>query len=164
MPLLPGSSRLQLNWKVFDQVEDTGEYKLVLPSYYSRLFEASFPSLVKKTRVGFRESASGKTRIATFPNLDEQDVGKIRGFLNWYGRIVCLSTNEHLQDSFSEELDFCLALAYAGQHRVRAELRSGNGSTKPSTTVMLTRSRGWPGSCPALLRCCRVRKFRSLDS
>jgi predicted amidophosphoribosyltransferase len=100
-----------LNWKVFDQREDES-WNLVLPRYYAGLFEASFPSLVKLTSAGFRDSSSGKTRIANFPALIEKDVKRIQAFLDWYGRVVCLSTNEHLEDDFSDELDFCLALDF----------------------------------------------------
>jgi predicted amidophosphoribosyltransferase len=109
--LRPPSSRCQLTWKVFDQGAD-GSWKLVLPRYYAGLFEVSFPSLVKKARAGFRDSSTGKTRIATFSDLDEQGVRRIQGFLEWYGRAVCVSTNEHLESHFADELDFCLALDF----------------------------------------------------
>jgi hypothetical protein len=82
--------------------------KLILPRYYSRVFEASYPSLIKKAKAGFQDSSTGKTRIATFYQLDEKEVAKIRSFLEWYGQAVCLSINEHLADNFSEELDFLL--------------------------------------------------------
>jgi hypothetical protein len=109
--LRPRSTRCQLQWVVFVQ-EGERSWKLVLPLYYAGLFEVSFPSLLKKAVNGFQDSSTGKTRIARFANLEDPDLKKIGGFIDWYERGVCLSTNKHLNPVFSDELDFCLALDY----------------------------------------------------
>lgn len=111
MSLRPASSRSQLKWNQFTQKDD-GTWILVLPPYYAGLFEAYFPTLMKLSKRGFRDSKSAKTRLAFFPSLDDRAVERIEGFLTFFARAVCLTTNRHLKSCFSDELDFCLALDF----------------------------------------------------
>jgi predicted amidophosphoribosyltransferase len=110
-PLLlrPSSSRCRLEWKVFEQIDPT-TFKLVLPRFYAGLFEVSLPSLAKKTISGFKDSSTGKTRMATLADLDDAGLKKVQHFIQWYERAVCLGINQRLGDTFSDELDFCFAL------------------------------------------------------
>jgi predicted amidophosphoribosyltransferase len=76
------------------------------------LFQACFPSLAARSNTGFLTSSTGKTKFAFFPELDERAVKRIETFLAFYERAVCIGANRHLEDSFSDELDFCLALDF----------------------------------------------------
>ena len=52
-------------------------------------------------------------------------MAKVRGFLSFFGQAVCLGVNKHLKDDFSDELDFCLALAFnkaSPQDKARTEI------------------------------------------
>ncbi len=112
MSLRPDVSRCQITWKLFVQKDD-GSWFLDLPPYYAALFAAYFPSLMKQSRTGFRDSKSGKTRYAFFSVLPAREVQRIEGFLRFFERAVCLGANKHIQKEFSDELDFCLALDFA---------------------------------------------------
>src|SRR5262245_62962519 len=67
---------------------------------------------MKKTTAGFHKTKSGKNRKARFFDLDDKEVRKIQGFLDWYERVWCISTNKHLANDFSDELHFCIALDF----------------------------------------------------
>ena len=109
MTLRPSISRCRLGWKVFSQ-EGPRNWKLVLPSYYATLFEDVLQQLLKKNSDGFHDTSRGKHRFAAFPDLDERDVSKIQAFLDFYERTLCLSTNKNIENDFTDELDFCVAL------------------------------------------------------
>src|SRR5688572_11767956 len=106
MSLRPSSSRSQLMWKQFSQKAD-GSWCLNLPPYYAGLFQSYFPSLMKKSNTGFRESKSRRTKYAFFPTLESRDIERIESFQKFFERAVCLSTSFHLRTDFSDELDFC---------------------------------------------------------
>lgn len=111
MSLRPDRSRDQLKWKQLEQKKD-GSWVLGLPPHYARLFEACFPSIMAKSKNGFRYSSTGKTKLAFFPSLDNQAFKKVDGFLQFYERAVYLGRNKHLEGHFSEELDLCHALDF----------------------------------------------------
>ena len=97
----PATSRCQLTWKQFVQKDD-GSWFLNIPPYYAGLFAAYFPQLMARSPTGFRPSQSGKTRYAFFAGLPERELLRIRRFLEFFERAVCLGLNRHLANDFSQ--------------------------------------------------------------
>ncbi len=111
MPLLPTTSRSQLQWHRFTRQEDES-WCLVLPPFYAKLFELHFPALVTWPYKGFRDSHSGQTRIARFQKLLDKNLTDGNAFIEHYSRVVILGKNDYIKVDFEDELDFCLALDY----------------------------------------------------
>jgi predicted amidophosphoribosyltransferase len=98
-----------LDWHRFEQKSD-GHWWLCLPPFYAGLFAARLPILFGKSNTGFRNSRTGQTKFAFFPELAEKDLQKINAFIQHYSRVVALGMNDYIRGSFGDELDLCLAL------------------------------------------------------
>jgi hypothetical protein len=96
---------------------------LVLPIYYADLFAEKEGVVLEKSSTGFRDSRSGKTKHAYFPDLAYGEVHRIESFIAAYQRLVILSLNDHIEDHFTDDLDSCIALDYnLAEHDKRTEI------------------------------------------
>jgi predicted amidophosphoribosyltransferase len=78
---------------------------------YPELFSFRFPEVVAKAPNGWRQK---KMAYLWFPSgaLAEEDLENINEWREKYKHYVLLGLNQHIDDYFSDELDFCMALDF----------------------------------------------------
>ena len=86
----------------------------VLSDTYPELFDLSFPDISDKAPHGWKTSKSGKMKYLWFPEdaLDEDDLEAINDWKEKFEEYVLLGLNQHIEDHFSDDLDFCMALDF----------------------------------------------------
>jgi len=86
----------------------------VLADTYPDLFDLSCSAIADKSPTGWKVSQSGKMKYLWFPEgaLDEDDVECINEWKAKFEQYVLIGLNEHIEDHFSDELDFCMALDF----------------------------------------------------
>ena len=108
MPLLPTTSRSRLTYARFEEKGDS--WFLNLQPYYADLLGHLDYTLMNQSNTGWRESQSGKSRYAFFPEIDPTTRVFIVNFISAYKRYLVLGLNRYIQPYFTNEMDFCLAL------------------------------------------------------
>jgi predicted amidophosphoribosyltransferase len=111
MPFHPTRGRCTLDWQMFKTME-SGDHLLVLPPLYAQLFEATFPTIMQRSRHGFGDTQRGNNKRAFFSGLTPREVANIEAFISYYKERVLLGRNNHIRPYFKDELDFCLALDF----------------------------------------------------
>ena len=119
MTSVPQLSSQTLDWHKFEEKED-GSHILVMPEYYSKLFENQYPNIMVKSNTGWRETKSGINMFAFFKGLSVEDFETIKHFLEDYEKLVVIGINENLTPYFGDELDSCIDLDYHFTHGVRS--------------------------------------------
>ncbi len=108
----PPSSRNQLRWSKFKKTESGDWFLSLMPHYYAQLIELDAPDIINKSRIGFYDSKSGKTKNIFLRNLTSADVDCIEQLLCDYEQLVIINLNKHIEDLFTNELDYCVALDF----------------------------------------------------
>jgi hypothetical protein len=105
-----GHSRSQLRSHV-NEYDDGAMSFFVSSDTYPELFEHQFPEIVEKAPKGWSQK---KMAYLWFPPdvLDEEDLENIQAWKDKFERYVLLGLNTHIEDHFSDELDFCMALDF----------------------------------------------------
>jgi hypothetical protein len=78
---------------------------------YPELFEMQFAVIVAKAPNGWRQK---KMAYLWFPEnaLDEDEINSINEWREKFEQYVLLGLNQHIEDFFADELDFCMALDF----------------------------------------------------
>ena len=122
MTFVPPLSSQTLDWYKFEKTED-GSHILIMPEYYSKLFEIQHPHMMIKSNTGWRETRSGNNMYAFFIGLFVEEIEIIEQFIKDYEKLVVIGINENLTPYFSDELDSCIALDYHFADGLRSEIR-----------------------------------------
>jgi len=91
---------------------DNGAMSLFVPSdTYPELFEFQFPEIVAKAPNGWRQK---NMAYLWFPEnaLDEGEIESINEWREKFAQYVLLGLNQHIEGFFSDEVNFCMALAF----------------------------------------------------
>ena len=110
-----GTSRRQIKYFSFDQTENH-DWIMVVPKYYADLFSLEEPEILKKSNTGWRVSRNPRQKFAFFKELEQSEIGRVESFLKEYEKWIILDLNEHITSSFTDELDFCLALGWPAEN------------------------------------------------
>ncbi len=102
-------SRRQLEFHKFES-KDENNWILVLTEFYADLFAVEEPDIMKKSNTGWRESKKPGLQYAFFKNLIQNEIERINSFIDFYRKSIVLDLNEHIENEFENELDFCIAL------------------------------------------------------
>jgi len=108
---IPPSSRNQLNWNRFTK-QESGNWCLVIPSFYAELFTYQETELMEKASSNWRDTKTGEMKFIFFDNLENVEIGKINLFIDEYSKFVIIGKNNNIDKYFTNELDFCCALDY----------------------------------------------------
>lgn len=133
-----GKSRIQLEWSKFKKTEDGDWILIFVEVYYSKLFEQIFPQIMKNYNTEWRVAKNGKTYYCLFNDLKTRDKLCINKFIKNFSKYVILGLNDHIVHSFTDELDFIVALNYNAESPV--EMAKGN-RTKVGQSVFLLKNR-----------------------
>lgn len=81
---------------------------------YPELFEIAHPDLVHKSPNRWKFNKKGNCKYLWFPAncLTEEEVVAINEWCDKFKQYVLLGLNAHIEDHFSTELDFCMALDF----------------------------------------------------
>ena len=106
-------SRSQL-FSYVNDFEDGATVFGVSRDAYPSLFELAHPSIVQKAPNGWRPNAKGNCKYLWFPSgaLTEDELESINDWREKYKHYVLLGLNQHIEEFFSNELDFCMALDF----------------------------------------------------
>ncbi len=118
------SSRQQLRWLKVSQMNG-GKWVISIAPPYHEVFSVQEIEITKLSSRGWRDSKSGKTKIAFFSRLSTRQIERIDKFREDYKRMVLISLNRTIRDAFTDELDACLALDYtmaSTEHGDRTEI------------------------------------------
>ena len=89
-----------------------GPYSLfVSKDVYASLFDLQYPTISASSPKGWQTSPKGM-KFLWFPQLSDSDVALIEDWQERFAKYVLLGLNPHLEDDFTDELDFCLALDF----------------------------------------------------
>jgi predicted amidophosphoribosyltransferase len=92
---------------------EEGAYSLfVSRDVYPELFDLQHADIRRKTSKPWKASPNGKMRYLWFPGLDEDEVAAIDDWRGRFEKYVLLGLNSHIEDHFTNELDFCMALDF----------------------------------------------------
>jgi len=102
-------SRYRLSWYELKQNDSADWFvKLPLCDVYSPMIDTAFPDL---KHIGWRPTT--KSACYTYLKKAEKDlVDRLRAFLELLKEVWVLRLNKTIEDSFSDELDQCLALDF----------------------------------------------------
>jgi len=84
----------------------------VLADTYPDLFDLSCSAIANNSPTGWKTSKSGKMKYLWFPSVDEEDIETITEWKEKFEQYVLLGLNQHIEDHFNDELDFCMALDF----------------------------------------------------
>ena len=92
---------------------EEGAYSLFLSSdTYPELFDLAFPDLKQESPTGWKTSSKGGMKYRWWRQLDSGSVESIQDWCSRFEKYVLLGLNAHIEDSFTSELDFCMALDF----------------------------------------------------
>jgi len=94
--------------------EDGARVFVMSGETYPELFEMAHADIVQKAPKGWKTNKTGNRQYLWFPPdaLDEDDLKAIDDWKDRFGHYVLIGLNRNIQDHFSDELDFCMALDY----------------------------------------------------
>jgi len=106
-------SRSQL-FSYWHDFEDGASVFGVSCDTYPDLFELAHPEIVERSPQGWKSNAKGNCRYLWFPtdSLDEDDIERLEDWKERFEQYVLIGLNQHIEDHFDEELDFCMTLDY----------------------------------------------------
>lgn len=105
-------STLHLNWH---NLPDGCRCMYLSSDLYPELFELRFPDIFRKAGGGWRQKSSNTSqKYLWFPSksVTEDDIKKVNCWGRKFGQFVVLGINKNIEDYFSTEMDFCLALSF----------------------------------------------------
>lgn len=81
---------------------------------YPELFELAHNEIVEKAPGGWKSNTKGNFRYLWFPSdaLDDEDVETITDWCDRFKHYILIGLNKHLEDHFTDELNFCLAMDF----------------------------------------------------
>lgn len=79
---------------------------------YPKLFDLQLGGIASKAPHGWKSSKNGTMRYLWFPGLDDAEVAAIEEWRERFEKYVLLGLNSHIEDHFTNELDFCMALDF----------------------------------------------------
>jgi len=79
---------------------------------YPDLFALAHPEIVDLAPNGWKPNSKGNCKYLWFPNdvLDEDDLESLDDWKQRFEQYVLIGLNQHIEDYFDDELDFCMAL------------------------------------------------------
>jgi predicted amidophosphoribosyltransferase len=120
-------TRSQL-FSYFNDFEDGAHVFGVSSDTYPKLFELAHREIVDLAPKGWKTNQKGNCKYLWFPPnaLSEDDIEKIEDWGQRFKQYVLIGLNQHIEDHFSDELDFCMALDFnsdpkAGRRTVYGE-------------------------------------------
>lgn len=91
---------------------DDGAYSLFVTSdVYPELFDLQHRLISSQAPKGWRMSPKGM-KFLWFPKLSDADVAIIEDWQERFAKYVLLGLNSNLEEEFTDELDFCMALDF----------------------------------------------------
>src|SRR5882724_4246276 len=81
---------------------------------YPALFELTHQDIVDKAPKGWSVNKKGNCKYLWFPPdaLDEDDLERIDEWKQKFKTYVLIGLNQHIEEDFTDELDFCMALDF----------------------------------------------------
>lgn len=103
-------SRSQLHAHLNEYADGAMSF-VVSPDTFAELFTLRFPEIVQKAPKGW---ARKKNLYLWFPPhaLDELEIEELQNWKNRLAAYVLIGMNTHLENHFTDELDFCMALDF----------------------------------------------------
>lgn len=84
----------------------------VFADTYPELFDASCGHITNSSPHGWKMSKSGKMKYLWFRSLDDDELEELNDWKEKFEQYVLLGLNQHIEDHFTDELDFCMALDF----------------------------------------------------
>ena len=92
---------------------DNGAYSpFVSRDVYPELFDIQHGDISATAPHGWKAAPKAPMRYLWFPGLSDVDVAGIEDWRARFSSYVLLGLNPHLEDHFTDELDFCMALDF----------------------------------------------------